>query len=117
MMLKLRNGFLREVRRGVRASRATADAQLRAAERACVLSDGAVARVDVAQLPANRPIEDFYASAKCISSNAFLFGSFPSIHGLLTFPLGIAPEYVPILIFDVLVACFLYRLLSIGRRN
>uniref|UniRef100_F1L0G4 [Pyruvate dehydrogenase acetyl-transferring-phosphatase 1 n=1 Tax=Ascaris suum TaxID=6253 RepID=F1L0G4_ASCSU len=80
MMLKLRNGFLREVRRGVRASRATADAQLRAAERACVLSDGAVARVDVAQLPANRPIEDFYASAKCISSNAFLFGVFDG-HG------------------------------------
>ncbi|VDM44435.1 unnamed protein product [Toxocara canis] len=79
-MLKVSSGFLREVRRGARASKAHADAQLRAAERACVLSEAAVARVDVAQLPANRPIEDFYASAKCLSSNAFLFGVFDG-HG------------------------------------
>ncbi|VDK47748.1 unnamed protein product [Anisakis simplex] len=92
---------MRQLRRQVRTSRANTDAQLRAAERACVLSDAAVARVDIAQLPANRPIEDFYASAKCLSSNAFLFGVFDGHGGAL------CSQNVSIRLFDYICASVL----------
>ncbi|KAK0425029.1 hypothetical protein QR680_008993 [Steinernema hermaphroditum] len=67
------------VRRGMR-SRSSTDAQLRAHERSCILFEDAVARVDVCQLAANRPIEDYFSASKCLSSNAFLFGVFDG-HG------------------------------------
>jgi pyruvate dehydrogenase phosphatase len=57
-------------------SRATTDAALRANERSVTLEDNAILRVDVSQLAANRPVEDFFSSAKCLSSNAHLFGVF-----------------------------------------
>jgi serine/threonine protein phosphatase PrpC len=37
-------------------------------------------RIDVAQLAANRPIEDFHSASKCVVSNAFLIGLFDG-HG------------------------------------
>uniref|UniRef100_A0AC34R3X1 PPM-type phosphatase domain-containing protein n=1 Tax=Panagrolaimus sp. JU765 TaxID=591449 RepID=A0AC34R3X1_9BILA len=52
------------------------DAQLRANERSIVLNEGAITRVDVSQLAANRPIEDYHSGAKCLSSNACYFGVF-----------------------------------------
>lgn len=57
-------------------SKTTADALLRANERSLVLDDHAIARVDVSQLAANRPVEDFFSASKCLSSNAHLFGVF-----------------------------------------
>ncbi|VDO75290.1 unnamed protein product [Onchocerca flexuosa] len=59
----------------MRASRAYTDAQLRSSEQACTIADGAIARIDIAHLPANHPTEDYYAAAKCLSSEAFLFGN------------------------------------------
>ena len=35
-----------------------------------------IARIDVSQLGANRPVEDFFSAAKCLSSNAHYFGVF-----------------------------------------
>jgi len=40
------------------------------------VNEGAITRVDVSQLAANRPIEDYHSSAKCLSSNACYFGVF-----------------------------------------
>lgn len=81
MLLQVRQTCLNDLRGLSRLSaHASADAQLRANERACLVTDAAVTRVDVAQLPANRPIEDYYSSAKCLSSNAYLFGVFDG-HG------------------------------------
>uniref|UniRef100_A0A7E4V1R0 PPM-type phosphatase domain-containing protein n=1 Tax=Panagrellus redivivus TaxID=6233 RepID=A0A7E4V1R0_PANRE len=60
--------------------RTTTDAQLRAHEYSVVLEDCAISRVEVSQLAANKPIEDYHSAAKCISSNAFLFGVFDG-HG------------------------------------
>ncbi|KAL3110223.1 hypothetical protein niasHT_015826 [Heterodera trifolii] len=63
--------------------RAAIDQLLKANERRFILSDDhqqSVLRVDVAQVAANRPIEDFYSASKCLSSNAFLFGIFDG-HG------------------------------------
>lgn len=65
------------------ASRANADAQLRSHETACVVAEGAIARIDVAHLPANRPTEDHYAVAKCLASGAFLFGTLTFLFGTL----------------------------------
>jgi hypothetical protein len=56
------------------------DALLRANERSIILEDHAIARVDVSQIAANRPVEDFFSAAKCLSSNAHLFGVFDG-HG------------------------------------
>jgi len=36
--------------------------------------------VNVSQLAANRPVEDFFSSGKCISSDAYIFGLFDG-HG------------------------------------
>lgn len=57
-------------------TRQSTDAALRANERSVTLEDNAILRVDVSQLAANRPVEDFFSSAKCLSSNAHLFGVF-----------------------------------------
>ncbi|KAK6727051.1 hypothetical protein RB195_005010 [Necator americanus] len=77
-MLKRR--LLSEWRRAVRNSRWNADAHLRAHERSVSIDQDAIVRVDTCQLAANSPIEDFYSAAKCLSSNAFLFGVFDG-HG------------------------------------
>ncbi|CAD5209657.1 unnamed protein product [Bursaphelenchus xylophilus] len=61
-------------------SRTSTDAILRGNERSITLDDHAVAKVDVSQLAANRPVEDFFAASKCLSSNAHLFGVFDG-HG------------------------------------
>ncbi|KAK6035441.1 hypothetical protein COOONC_27054, partial [Cooperia oncophora] len=52
----------------------------RAHERSVSVDQEAIARIDTCQLAANSPIEDFYSAAKCLSSNAFLFGVFDG-HG------------------------------------
>jgi pyruvate dehydrogenase phosphatase len=57
-------------------SKAATDNLLRANERSIVLSDGAISRIDVSELGANRPVEDFYSASKCISSNAHFLGVF-----------------------------------------
>ncbi|VDN01873.1 unnamed protein product [Thelazia callipaeda] len=80
MLQKIRQSIWREVRLHMHASRAYTDAQLRSSEQACTVADGAIARIDIAHLPANRPTEDYYAAAKCLSSEAFLFGVFDG-HG------------------------------------
>ena len=54
----------------------SADAILRGNEQTILLEDHAIARVDVCQVAANRPVEDFFSAAKCLSSNAHLFGVF-----------------------------------------
>lgn len=56
------------------------DAILRANERSIFLEEGAISRVDVSQLAANKPVEDFFSASKCLSSNAHLFGVFDG-HG------------------------------------
>ncbi|CAD5206653.1 unnamed protein product [Bursaphelenchus okinawaensis] len=61
-------------------SRTSTDAILRANERSVILDDQAVVKVDVSQLAANRPVEDFFSAVKCLSSNAHLFGVFDG-HG------------------------------------
>uniref|UniRef100_A0A0N5AGR5 PPM-type phosphatase domain-containing protein n=1 Tax=Syphacia muris TaxID=451379 RepID=A0A0N5AGR5_9BILA len=53
---------------------------LRAGEKEFAVSCEAISRVDVVHLPANLPTEDFYSGAKCLSSNAYLFGVFDG-HG------------------------------------
>ncbi|KAI6182635.1 [Pyruvate dehydrogenase [acetyl-transferring]]-phosphatase 1, mitochondrial [Aphelenchoides bicaudatus] len=63
-----------------RAKTSTVDALLRANEQTVILEDHAIARVDVSQLAANRPPEDFFSAAKCLSSNAHFFGVFDG-HG------------------------------------
>uniref|UniRef100_A0A915E5I2 PPM-type phosphatase domain-containing protein n=1 Tax=Ditylenchus dipsaci TaxID=166011 RepID=A0A915E5I2_9BILA len=52
------------------------DNLLRANERSIVLDDGAISRIDVSQLGANRPVEDFFSASKCLSSNAYFLGVF-----------------------------------------
>lgn len=63
--------------------RAAIDQMLRANERRIEFHEGdrqAVLRVDIAQMAANRPVEDFFSASKCLASNAFLFGLFDG-HG------------------------------------
>ncbi|KAK6011658.1 hypothetical protein OSTOST_23249, partial [Ostertagia ostertagi] len=76
----LNRRLLIECRRALRNSRWNADAHLRAHERSVTVDQEAIARIDTCQLAANSPIEDFYSAAKCLSSNAFLFGVFDG-HG------------------------------------
>lgn len=64
----------RQIRRYIRAAYANADALLRAGEKECIIGSDALTKVDIAHLPANRPTEDHYASAKCLTSDAYLFG-------------------------------------------
>ena len=60
--------------------RTSTDAQLRAHERSITLSDSVISRIDVSQLAANRPIEDYHSASKCLSSDAHLIGVFDG-HG------------------------------------
>nr|CDJ93452.1 Protein phosphatase 2C domain containing protein [Haemonchus contortus] len=76
----LNRRLLIECRRAIRNSRWNADAHLRAHERSITIDQDAIARIDTCQLAANSPIEDFYSAAKCLSSNAYLFGVFDG-HG------------------------------------
>ncbi|PAV80258.1 hypothetical protein WR25_16791 [Diploscapter pachys] len=66
--------------RSVRNTKWNADAHLRAHEKTVKIEEEAILRVDSCQLAANSPIEDYYSGAKCLSSNAFLFGVFDG-HG------------------------------------
>lgn len=75
MIQKFQRNVWQQTCRHMRAPRAYADAQLRSGERSCVVADQAIARIDIAHLPANHPTEDYYAAAKCLSSEAFLFGN------------------------------------------
>lgn len=52
------------------------DSILRANEQSIKLKDQAILRIDVSQLAANKPVEDYFSAAKCLSSNAYLFGIF-----------------------------------------
>ncbi|KAK6018541.1 hypothetical protein OSTOST_15867, partial [Ostertagia ostertagi] len=70
----LNRRLLIEWRRALRNSRWNADAHLRAHERSFTVDQEAANSQLACQLAANSPIEDFYSAAKCLSSNAFLFG-------------------------------------------
>uniref|UniRef100_A0A158P953 PPM-type phosphatase domain-containing protein n=1 Tax=Angiostrongylus cantonensis TaxID=6313 RepID=A0A158P953_ANGCA len=72
--------LLLEWRRAIHNLRWNADAHLRAHERSVSIDQDCIVRVDTCQLAANNPIEDFYSAAKCLSSDAFLFGVFDG-HG------------------------------------
>lgn len=78
MIQEFQRNVWRQARRHMRTSRAYTDAQLRSSEQSCVVAEQAIARIDIAHLPANRPTEDYYAVAKCLSSEAFLFGNIVS---------------------------------------
>ncbi|KAF7639151.1 PPM-type phosphatase domain-containing protein [Meloidogyne graminicola] len=70
-------------RRNLATAKATVDQILRANERTILFSGDeqqAIARIDVGQVSANKPIEDFYSASKCLNSNAFLLGVFDG-HG------------------------------------
>ncbi|KAL7080028.1 hypothetical protein ACQ4LE_000796 [Meloidogyne hapla] len=70
-------------RRNLATAKAAVDQILRANERTIIFSGDehqAIARVDVGQVSANKPIEDFYSASKCLNSNAFLLGVFDG-HG------------------------------------
>lgn len=84
-------------------SRTSTDAILRANERSLVLDDHAVARVDVSQLAANRPVEDYFSAAKCLSSNAHLFGVFDGHGG------GACARHVSTRLFDYICASVLEK--------
>ncbi|MFH4981145.1 hypothetical protein AB6A40_007854 [Gnathostoma spinigerum] len=102
-MLKIRIGLLRDLQRNLSSLREQTDAQLRANEKACRVSEDAIARVDVAQLAANRPIEDCYAAAKCLSSNAYLFGVFDGHGG------GACGRHVSVRLYDYICAAVLQK--------
>ncbi|KAI6226072.1 [Pyruvate dehydrogenase [acetyl-transferring]]-phosphatase 1, mitochondrial [Aphelenchoides besseyi] len=80
MILKKSTSSIHVQRSRFARTKTTADAILRANERSLILEDHAISRVDVCQLAANRPIEDFYSAGKCLNSNAYLFGVFDG-HG------------------------------------
>ncbi|VDO39896.1 unnamed protein product, partial [Brugia timori] len=101
MIQKVQSNVWREVRRHLRASRAYTDAQLRSSEQSCTVADGAVARIDIAHLPANHPTEDYYAAAKCLSSEAFLFGVFDGHGG------NSCSRYISTRLFDYISASIL----------
>uniref|UniRef100_A0A915Q818 PPM-type phosphatase domain-containing protein n=1 Tax=Setaria digitata TaxID=48799 RepID=A0A915Q818_9BILA len=94
MIQKVQRSVWRQARRRIHASRAYTDAQLRSSEQSCTVSEGAIARIDIAHLPANRPTEDYYAAAKCLSSEAFLFGVFDGHGG------GACSRYISTRLFD-----------------
>lgn len=75
MFKEVQRSIWRHAHRHMRTSRAYTDAQLRSSEQSCTVMDRAIARIDIAHLPANHPTEDYYAAAKCLSSEAFLFGN------------------------------------------
>lgn len=75
MIPEIQHNVWQHARRNIRTLRAYTDAQLRSNEQSCTVENGAIARIDIAHLPANRPTEDYYAAAKCLPSGAFLFGT------------------------------------------
>jgi pyruvate dehydrogenase phosphatase len=79
------------------------DAQLRAHERSVILTDCAISKIDVSQLAANRPIEDYHSAAKCLSSNAHLIGVFDG-HGGAS-----CSRHVSARLFDYLCASVLEK--------
>ncbi|VDN29754.1 unnamed protein product [Gongylonema pulchrum] len=103
LLRRARDRLWSQLRRHSRASRANADAQLRSSEQACVVSEGAITRIDIAHLPANQPTEDFYATAKCLSSDAFLFGVFDGHCG------NACSRYISTHLFDYVSAGALKR--------
>uniref|UniRef100_A0AC35TPK2 PPM-type phosphatase domain-containing protein n=1 Tax=Rhabditophanes sp. KR3021 TaxID=114890 RepID=A0AC35TPK2_9BILA len=84
-------------------TRATIDAKIRAFERSYTINEGAVARVDVCQLAANAPVEDNFSIARCLSSDASLFGIFDG-HGGYT-----CSRNVSIRLFDYICAAVLKK--------
>ncbi|KAL3998641.1 Protein phosphatase 2C family protein [Acanthocheilonema viteae] len=102
MIQKVQRNVWRQARRHMRASRAYTDAQLRSSEQSCVIADRAVSRIDIAHLPANRPTEDYYAAAKCRSSEALLFGVFDGHGG------GACSRYISTRLFDY-ISCSLLK--------
>uniref|UniRef100_A0A8R1TNZ4 PPM-type phosphatase domain-containing protein n=1 Tax=Onchocerca volvulus TaxID=6282 RepID=A0A8R1TNZ4_ONCVO len=103
MLQKVQPNVWRQLRHHTRASRAYTDAQLRSSEQSCTVADGAIARIDIAHLPANHPTEDYYAAAKCFSSEAFLFGVFDGHGG------GACSRYISTRLFDYISASILKK--------
>lgn len=60
--MSFRRCFHYESRRLIR-TRASADAHLRANEKTIILNEGAITRIDISQLAANSPIEDYFSGA------------------------------------------------------
>ncbi|EFO24909.1 phosphatase 2C containing protein [Loa loa] len=103
MIQKIQHNIWRQPRRHMRGLRDFTDAQLRSNEQSCTVANGAIARIDIAHLPANHPTEDYYAAAKCLSSEAFLFGVFDG-HG------GVAcSRYISTRLFDYISASVLKK--------
>jgi hypothetical protein len=65
-----RRYFHYEAHRLIR-TRSSTDAHLRANEKTIILNEGAITRIDVSQLAANSPIEDYFSAAK-VSFSKFL---------------------------------------------
>lgn len=79
------------------------DSILRANEQSIKLKDQAILRIDVSQLAANKPVEDYFSAAKCLSSNAYLFGIFDGHAG------GACSRNVSTRLFDYLCAAILKK--------
>ncbi|CAG9536621.1 unnamed protein product [Cercopithifilaria johnstoni] len=99
MIQKVQRNVWRQARDYMRSySRSYTDAQLRSNEQSCVVADRAIARIDIAHLPANCPTEDYYAAAKCLSSETFLFGVFDGHGG------NACSRYISTRLFDYISA-------------
>ena len=82
------NALKRQTRCYVRSVYADADILLRAGEKALTIGNDALVKVDVAHLPANNPTEDCYSAAKCLASDAYLFGEFHVVFSFSTVKFG-----------------------------
>ncbi|KAI1731642.1 protein phosphatase 2C domain-containing protein [Ditylenchus destructor] len=80
-----------------------ADSLLRANEISLALNDGAISRVDISQLGANQPVEDFYSGSKCLSSDAYFFGVFDGHAG------AACSRHVSTRLYDYLCAAVLSK--------
>ncbi|MCP9263504.1 Protein phosphatase 2C [Dirofilaria immitis] len=100
-MQKVQRNLWQQSCRHMKTSRAFTDAQLRSSEQACTVADRAIARIDIAHLPANHPTEDYYAAAKCLSSESFLFGVFDGHGG------GACSRYASTRLFDYISSSIL----------
>ncbi|GMR51371.1 hypothetical protein PMAYCL1PPCAC_21566, partial [Pristionchus mayeri] len=69
---KIRAMRWKQAIRTMRTARKAADDRLRQFERSFTIGEGAIKRVDICQLAANQPIEDFYSLGRCVSSRALL---------------------------------------------
>lgn len=99
----MRGSAYRHFRQYVRAAYADADILLRAGEKECIISSDALTKVDVVHLPANRPAEDHYASAKCLSSDTYLFGIFDGHAGTS------CSRHVAMQLYDYICASVLHK--------